>query len=362
MQFKGQYYRGAEKFSIRFLVSTQGSIEYELENGEKKGILLDKTTMKLVGDPQTTLQISWSDGLNSHTLLCQDQALLVRMLEINLTASTRSYLLELKKQQLSHFKSEKRYVPVFLVFIAAFFFAGYFFFSNSVHVVAEMIPYEWEKKIGSFAYDNYLVGKRKVDNATVNRAIQSIVKRIDQFDGAEVEYKVAVIDAQMINAFAFPGGFVVVTTGLINSSEKPEEVAGVLSHELTHVLERHGIKKLVRQAGLGLLISIVFGDVSALSQLIELSSQLSSLSFDRTQERHADEGAIKILLAAGISPQYLASFFETIKKLDSTEGSIPEIFRTHPLTDERIKRVAGAGEPMHVFDFDIEWDKVKQAL
>ncbi len=66
--------------------------------------------------------------------------------------------------------------------------------------------------------------------------------------------------------------------------------------------------------------------------------------------------------AAGISPQYLATFFEKIKDIDSVTGNIPEVFRTHPLTDDRIERVADAAEPEQVFEFDIDWEKVKGSV
>lgn len=361
-QFKGLYYVGQEKYSIHFSVSAQGSIEFEYDKSKSLGILLHKTTLDLIGDPETTLQISWTDSIAKHTLLSHDPALLARLLKINLFPATRERIAALQTKQQKQFKREKHRVPLYLTVIAAFFFGTYFMFTHAVPFIADLIPYQWEKEIGSFAFENYQAGKRKVEAPLVNNAVKSIIQRIDQFDDAEMTYQVVIIDAEMVNAFAFPGGFVVITSGLISNAEKPEEVAGVLAHELTHVLQRHSMRKLVRQAGLGVLIGIVLGDVSALSQLMELSSHLDTLSFDRSQERHADEGAIKIMQAAGISPQHLVSFFKKIKQLDSVAGDIPEIFRTHPLTDDRIERVATAKEPKELFTFDLDWSKVKQAL
>lgn len=95
---------------------------------------------------------------------------------------------------------------------------------------------------------------------------------------------------------------------------------------------------------------------------MELSSHLDSLSFDSSKERQADEGGLKIMQAAGISPGHLDSFFKKIKELDSATGDIPEIFRTYPLTDDRINRVAAADEPKQVFEFDLDWEKVKKGV
>jgi Zn-dependent protease with chaperone function len=361
-RFDGLYYAGREKFVVQFAVSRHGVIEFTVEGLYRQEIVLPGIAWELIGDPKTTLQMSWVDGEVRHALLCSDSALIDKLLTLSLPQPVLQQVLALQQQQRQSVKGEKHRVPVYLGLIAAFFIGGYLALHFSAPLFADMIPYEWERKIGAMAFEHYQLGKKTVGDKAVNDAVDSIVKRIDQFDEAEIVYEVAVVDADMINAFAFPGGYVVVTTGLIANSDNPEQVAGVLAHELTHVLERHGMRKLVRQAGLGVLIGIVFGDVSALSQLIELSSQLDSLSFDRSQEQRADDGAIKIMIAAGLSPQNLAAFFEKIQQADAISGNIPELFQTHPLTDERIKRVSAAAEPQQVFTFDIDWDKVKQNL
>ncbi|QPK62417.1 M48 family metallopeptidase [Methylomonas sp. LL1] len=359
--FNGLYYAGRNRFSVRFSISRHGVAEIEVGEQNRLEISLHNTLLDLIGDPQTTLQISWDGENGRHALLCPEPALFDTLLRLNLPAPTLAQLATLQKKQQQGLKGEQHRVPLYLSLIAVFFIGGYFALHYSAPLVADLIPYQWEQKIGSFAFENYQIGKKTVSDKSVNDAVNTIVNRIDQFDGAEIVYQVAVVDADMINAFAFPGGYVVVTTGLIKNSDNPDQVAGVLAHEITHVLERHGMRKLVRQAGLGVLIGIVFGDVTALSQLIELSSQLDSLSFDRSQERNADDGAIKIMTAAGLSPQHLAAFFEKIQKADSISGDIPELFQTHPLSEERIKRVSAAAEPKQTFKFDMDWYKVKQA-
>ena len=200
-----------------------------------------------------------------------------------------------------------------------------------------------------------------------DEALQRYVNRVGrwvalQTERPDIDWRFGLLDSMDVNAFAAPGGYVFVTKGLLLRMGSEAELAGVLAHELTHVLQRHSMRKLVRQAGMGVLIGIVFGDVSALSQLIELSSQLDSLSFDRSQERSADDGAIEIMAAAGMSPQNLAAFFEKIQKADAITGNIPELFQTHPLTDERIKRVTAAAEPVQPFQFDMDWEALKQRV
>lgn len=360
--FNGLHYAGREKSSVRFSISGHGLIEFEFAEQGRTAIALQDTVLELIGDPSTTLQISWPGHTGRHALLCGEPEVFDKLLSLNLPQAVREHIIALQIRQRQQLKGEKHRVPVYLGLIAAFFVGGYFTLHYSAPLIADLIPYEWEQKIGAFAFENYQTGKKTVTDKTVTAAVDAIIKRIDQFDGAEIEYQLAVVDADMINAFAFPGGYVVVTTGLIENADNPEQVAGVLAHELTHVLQRHSMRKLVRQAGMGVLVGIVFGDVSALSQLIELSSQLDSLSFDRAQERSADDGAIDIMTAAGLSPRHLAAFFEKIQKADALTGNIPELFQTHPLTDERIKRVASTTEPEHPFNFELDWDKVKQGI
>jgi beta-barrel assembly-enhancing protease len=360
--FNGLYFAGRDKLSVRFSVSRHGVFEFEAGEKGKLDVPLQRTALDLIGDPKTTLQISWPEENGQHALLCQEPALLDILLTLNLPPPMSEQVAALKRQQQQTLKGEKHRVPVYLGLIAAFFIGGYFTLHFSSPLIADLIPYQWEQKIGAFELENYQIGKKTITDKEVNDAVNTIVKRIDQFDNAEIVYHVTVVDADRVNAFAFPGGYVVVTTGLIEHSDNPEQVAGVLAHELTHVIERHGMRKLVRQAGLGVLIGIVFGDVSALSQLIELSSQLDSLSYDRNQERSADDGAIKILTAACLSPKHLAAFFEKIQKADSITGNIPELFQTHPLTDERIKRVAKAAEPEQTFKFEMDWNQAKQKV
>lgn len=361
-RFNGLYYAGRDKFSVRFSVSSLALIQFEAGERGRLEVALQRTALELIGDPKTTLQIGWSDHNGRQALLCGEPELFDKLLALNLPQAALQHIGALQTSQHKNLKGERHRVPVYLGLIAAFFVGGYFTLHYSAPLVADMIPYEWEKKIGAFAFENYQTGKKTVTDKTVTDTVDTIVKRIDQFDAADIEYQVAVVDADMINAFAFPGGYVVVTTGLLENADNPEQVAGVLAHELTHVLQRHSMRKLVRQAGMGVLVGIVFGDVSALSQLIELSSQLDSLSFDRSQERSADDGAIEIMTAAGMSPQHLAAFFEKIQKADAITGNIPELFQTHPLTDERIKRVTAAAEPAQPFKFDMDWDTLKQRV
>lgn len=360
--FDGLYYCGQAKNPVQLSITRLGSIEVDGLPQARLSIALGQTYLELIGDPAVTLQMRWSDQQGQQALLCPEPAFIAQLLTLNLAPSLREHLLKLQRQQRRNRAHEKHRVPFYLTMTAACLFAAYVVINLSAPLVADSIPYQWEQKIGKYALDNYKLGKEVIDDEKVNAAIDSIVQRIDQFDGADIKYQLSVVDAEMVNAFAFPGGYVVVTTGLIKQADAPEQVAAVLAHELTHVLQRHSMRKLVRQAGTGAILGIVFGDTSALSRLIELSTQLHGLAFDRDQERQADDGAVNILQQAGISPSHLAAFFEKIKQVDAATGSIPAMLRTHPVTEERIKRVASAEEPAQAFQFELDWPALQKRL
>lgn len=359
MTFSGILYINTAKHSVNFSIGANAALHIDEREIQVK---LDQTALELIGDPKTTLQIKWQLGQDSYVLLCKDAGLTAALIALPLPQTLLTQLTEFNRLQHRREGYEKHRVATYLSLIAAFFIGAYMALYASVPYVANLIPQEWEKEIGQFALDNYLMGRKQMQQPQVTDAMQTIVDRIDRHDDAEMQYKVVVVDDDMVNAFAFPGGFIIVNSALIKQAEVAEEVAAVLSHEVMHVIERHGMRKLVRQAGIGILLGILFGDVSVLTRLLELSAQLDSLAFDREQEERADQGAIKIMQKAGISPQHLGTFFQKIKAQDEVSHNIPEFFLTHPYTDNRIQALKDVAEPLEVRPVLVDWAAVKSAL
>jgi predicted Zn-dependent protease len=144
----------------------------------------------------------------------------------------------------------------------------------------------------------------------------------------------------MVNAFAAPGGHIVVFQGLIEESGSADELAGVLAHELQHVLKRHSTRMLVQHASTGLIISALTGDVSgAIAFGLEAARTLGALSYSRAMEEEADAEGLKMMTATGFDPDGMIAFFDTMQK---RSGEIPQFLTylsTHPSTEERIERL-----------------------
>jgi beta-barrel assembly-enhancing protease len=153
------------------------------------------------------------------------------------------------------------------------------------------------------------------------------------------EFQFMVGTSEEVNAFALPGGFVVVNRGLLAAAESGEEVAAVLGHELSHVTLRHSTKRLAGSLGASAALALILGMVDLGAPAYTLA-HLSGLGYERDQEREADEVGLRLLLRAGISPIGMATFFER----SSTSPSPPEIVSTHPDPGDRAERARRAAE------------------
>ena len=172
----------------------------------------------------------------------------------------------------------------------------------------------------------------------VNRVGQNLVRNSD----AKVPFTIKVLDSEEVNAFALPGGFFFVNSGLILKADNESELAGVMAHEIAHVAARHG----TRQATRGTIINhasiplIFMGGWTgyAIRQGAGLAIPLGFLTFSRGFEAEADMLGLEYMYKAGYDPTSFVDFFEKIETLEKRKpGTMAKVFSTHPMTDDRIK-------------------------
>lgn len=177
-------------------------------------------------------------------------------------------------------------------------------------------------------------------------------------DAARQEFEFFVIRDPQINAFALPGGFIGIHTGLILAAQSESEVAGVVAHEIAHVTQRH-IARMINQQGQSQLLSIAAMAVALLaarsnSQIGEAAIAFgqagvmqSQLNFSRDNEREADRVGLQLLDRSGLDPRGMAVFFERMQRATRIyEGGAPSYLRTHPLTYERIADIQNRMEDL----------------
>ena len=175
----------------------------------------------------------------------------------------------------------------------------------------------------------------------VNRVGQNIVKNSD----AKVPFTIKVIDTDEINAFALPGGYFFVNSGLILAADNEAELAGVMAHEIAHVAAHHQAREMTRMhfADLGMVpLVMMTGYSMAGYEIYEASAvaiPLTFLQFQRDFEAQADWLGVQYLYKAGYDPQQLVAFFEKLEELQKTKpGLISKTFATHPQTPARVER------------------------
>jgi predicted Zn-dependent protease len=173
----------------------------------------------------------------------------------------------------------------------------------------------------------------------INSLGQLIAATQDDRTDTALHWSFTLIDNDTtINAFACPGGFIYVYTGLVAAARNEAEIAGVLAHEIGHVAMRHGAETLVEQYGYDFVFDIIFGDEGALRTIVDVGTGLAFLKYSRDNEFQADSCSVEYLIQTGIHPSGMSTF---LGLLESLHGSTPtlEFLSTHPPTDERIEAV-----------------------
>ncbi len=213
--------------------------------------------------------------------------------------------------------------------------------------ILNLLPESKEIEIGK-AYVPYAI--EEFDGLYPNREVQEYVRsvgmRLVKHTERKVPYEFYVVNSSQINAFALPGGPVMITRGLLLRLNSEGELASVLGHELGHINARHHARFLEKQFGLNLLLNIgalLVGDKpygQALLQFGQVGAGLLSLKFSRDQEREADQLGILYTYRAGYDPNSIIGVFEMFKSMERG-GRPPEWLSTHPLPETRIAEAKG---------------------
>jgi predicted Zn-dependent protease len=198
------------------------------------------------------------------------------------------------------------------------------------------------------------------------RALDAIVARLAAaVPSSPYTFRLIVVNQPQVNALAAPGGYLVVYRGLLERTRSPEELAGVLAHEMQHVVQRHATQALIQHTSTGLLLAALTGDMTGpLAYGLQSARVLGQLQYSRRAEAQADAGGMKMLLAARIDPGGLIRFFDALAKADRQPAMLLKYLSTHPSPTDRIERLkalaaTAAGPPVPLLP-DTDWDDVKR--
>lgn len=220
--------------------------------------------------------------------------------------------------------------------------------------IAPTLPAEWEESLGESALAQYKIGQSMIESEAINESLDALVAPLlKHADNDRYEFHVYIANDAELNAFALPGGYIVLNSGLLQRAESADEVLGVLAHEIAHVTEQHGVRQVMARAGLVLTVQALVGDVNGIMAMIAAATPaLLSQSYSRGFETAADEHGFALLEEANINPNGLVSFFEKIieeeqARLEEIEDedskavmeNIMPLLSSHPATQERIENM-----------------------
>ena len=206
---------------------------------------------------------------------------------------------------------------------------------------AARVPVSWEEQLGREVVGEMAPANRRCADPERIGVLDQIVSALTA-PGPDSPYTfvITVVNDPAVNAFAAPGGQIVIYQGLLEKTESPEELAGVLAHEMQHIVQRHATKALFREMSMSVLFAAVVGDASGLTTVLDAAQTIGALRYRRSDEAEADREGMKAVQAARIDPMGMIRF---LTKLEESSGDMPraaEYFSTHPLTRNRIEQLS----------------------
>jgi predicted Zn-dependent protease len=243
-----------------------------------------------------------------------------------------------------------------------------------VKVASNSVPVDWEIKAGDALFEQFIKTKREIKDEEIGTQLGKITSPlVAGIADDRYPLKFHIIEDSSLNAFAMPGGNVVLHTGLLLAADTPEEVAGVLAHEIAHVTRRHSIRNIVSSVGLSLVIQTVVGDASGLIGVLTANSEfLLDRKFSRDFEREADEVGWDYLITSDIEPSGMVRFFERVREEDqktvsseTAQGALA-VVSTHPATKDRIDAVEAKWQRLakksDYRKFDLDYKTFKEGI
>jgi predicted Zn-dependent protease len=236
-------------------------------------------------------------------------------------------------------------VGIFLAATVLVLWLGMLATGAMVRAIVAKIPPEKEREWGKALLDEFKSELEFLDDTNQVARLTAMAGPLLRALPQNQKWQFYIIEEEDPNAFALPGGHIVVTTSLLELAERPEELLGVIAHEVAHVTRKHGFRQTITIASTGpFLVFQVFlgGGDNALAAIVGTSAVLVHQSFSQEYEKEADDFGWDYLVAANIDPRGMIDIFRKLKMVEGADAAshmVPNAFESHPDMDKRIARL-----------------------
>lgn len=238
-----------------------------------------------------------------------------------------------------------------------------------VERAATALPDSVDEQLGSIGWSQMSSQLREHPDETIQAVADEMLEVVRQGldDPDRWQLDVVVVEEDQINAFALPGGQMVIYSGLMAAAEDPDEVAAVLAHEIGHIEERHGVKRIAHAVGIAAGFQLFLGDIAGILALAPELLQIASLNdYSQHQEHEADETGVRLCHATGVDPFAMATFFERLREEHGDTPAFLGWLSTHPSHSDRIEHVEALvnelGPGAEAVGWSFDWPSVKARL
>ena len=227
--------------------------------------------------------------------------------------------------------------------------------------LARQTPPEWERRLGEDVGKRLAPDHRQCTDSVGLAAMRGMLDRlVAAAPVTPYQFRLVVVRDTTINAFAAPGGFVAVNEGLLAAAKSPEEVAGVLAHEIQHVMHRHSVRSIIREAPVRIAIAFMFE--GGMETIANIAGGLGALSYRRADEAEADRDGMRLMQTAKVDDRAMVSFMRTLARENARAPRLVSYLSSHPHTETRVQELEGLvqqGSAATPLMSDATWQRVK---
>jgi Zn-dependent protease with chaperone function len=327
--------------------------------GGAQDIPTESLKVSVTGFNEHILQLAWESQGQMHAVTLEDPAAQSALL----AAAPEGFAPTLRRGHATvHYHRRKWNVVLgILAGLVLLVAVGWWQSEAITGWMANRVSLETEVGIGEQALAQLESEHTLTQEGPAAQAVEQIGARLTQ--GSRYSYRWYVSDDDSVNAFALPGGIVVVNRGMIEAAASPEELAGVLAHEVQHIEHRHTVQQLIHAAGWAAVLAVVLGDVSGITTIV--LHQLGNLRNSRKLEAQADAEGMKALARAGIPLEGMPALFKKLRaEQERRGGEGPALLSSHPATDERIAELERLARTLECKcrPIDMDWPAVQAAV